>query len=174
MHSRVVLTFTTTLFKHGTKVVVMFCLFGIFLGEEHNFLQLSSTEINSLNEPYDYGSIMHYGKSTFAKEVSQVTILPKRDPETELIPEIGQRDQLSKGDIRQTSKMYRCAGKVKKNLYLFHAERNAIRCITVLSQIGHFRFILCLCFKTSASANLSYENEFCMQFHFHANQTLFS
>ncbi|XP_020628103.1 tolloid-like protein 1 [Orbicella faveolata] len=78
-------------------------------GEEHNFLQLSSTEINSLNEPYDYGSIMHYGKSTFAKEVSQVTILPKKDPETELIPEIGQRDQLSQGDIRQTSKMYRCA-----------------------------------------------------------------
>lgn len=59
---------------------------------------------------------MHYGKSTFAKEVSQVTILPKRDPETELIPEIGQRDQLSKGDIRQTSKMYRCAGKAKKKL----------------------------------------------------------
>ncbi|KAJ7379470.1 Bone morphogenetic protein 1 [Desmophyllum pertusum] len=79
-----------------------------FAGEEHNFLQLSSTEINSLNEPYDYGSIMHYGKSTFAKEVSQVTILPKKDPKTELTPEIGQRDQLSTGDIRQTSKMYRC------------------------------------------------------------------
>lgn len=81
-----------------------------FAGEEHNFLQLSSTEINSLNEPYDYGSIMHYGKSTFAKEVSQVTILPKKDPKTELTPEIGQRDQLSTGDIRQTSKMYRCPG----------------------------------------------------------------
>ena len=57
---------------------------------------------------------MHYGKSTFAKEVRQVTILPKRDPDTELIPEIGQRDQLSEGDIRQTSKMYRCAGKANK------------------------------------------------------------
>lgn len=78
-------------------------------GEEHNFLQLSSTEINSLNEAYDYASIMHYGKSTFAKEVSQVTILPKKDPETDLIPEIGQREQLSQGDIRQTSKMYRCS-----------------------------------------------------------------
>lgn len=71
---------------------------------------------------------MHYGKSTFAKEVSQVTILPKRNPETELIPEIGQRDQLSKGDIRQTSKMYRCAGKAKKNLYIVSCrqERNAV------------------------------------------------
>ena len=82
-----------------------------FSGEEHNFLQLSSTEIDSRNEPYDYGSIMHYGKSTFAKEVSQITILPKKDPRTSLIPEIGQREQLSAGDIRQTSKMYRCPGK---------------------------------------------------------------
>ena len=86
------------------------CVCDLFSGEEHNFLQLSSTEINSLNEPYDYGSIMHYGKSTFAKEVDQVTILPKKDPRTELIPEIGQREQLSMGDVRQTSKMYRCPG----------------------------------------------------------------
>lgn len=77
-------------------------------GEEHNFLQLSSTEINSRNEPYDYGSIMHYGKSTFAKEVNKVTILPKKDPRTSFIPDIGQRDRLSAGDIRQISKMYRC------------------------------------------------------------------
>ena len=78
---------------------------------------------------------MHYGKSTFAKEVSQVTILPKKDPETELIPEIGQRDQLSQGDIRQTSKMYRCAGKANKTCTLCHADRNATRRITVLLQI---------------------------------------
>ncbi|XP_067041555.1 tolloid-like protein 1 [Acropora muricata] len=78
-------------------------------GEEHNFLQLSSTEINSRSERYDYGSIMHYGKSTFAKEADQVTIIPKKDPVTGLIPEIGQRKQLSPGDIRQTVKMYMCA-----------------------------------------------------------------
>ena len=84
-----------------------FCL----LGEEHNFLQLSAAEINSRNEPYDYGSIMHYGKSTFAKEVNKVTILPKRDPRTSFIPDIGQRQHLSVGDIRQISKMYRCTGR---------------------------------------------------------------
>ncbi|PFX27229.1 Bone morphogenetic protein 1-like, partial [Stylophora pistillata] len=77
-------------------------------GEEHNFLKLSSAEINSLEEPYDYASIMHYGKNTFAKEVSQITILPKKDPQTALLPEIGQREKLSVGDIRQTAKMYRC------------------------------------------------------------------
>lgn len=71
---------------------------------------------------------MHYGKSTFAKEVSQVTILPKRDPETELIPEIGQRDQLSKGDIRQTSKMYRCAGKAKKKKLVHCVMQTGTQC----------------------------------------------
>ena len=42
-------------------------------------------------------------------------------------------------------------------------------------KIGLFRVLLCLCFKTSLSANtnLSNENEFCMQFHFHANQSHF-
>lgn len=77
-------------------------------GEEHNFLKLSSAEINSLNEPYDYASIMHYGKYTFAKEGHQVTILPKKNSQTDLTPEIGQREKLSIGDIRQTEKMYRC------------------------------------------------------------------
>ena len=36
--------------------------------------------------------------------------------------------------------------------------------------IGHFQILLCLCFKTSLSGNLSYENEFCInQSHFHKN-----
>lgn len=86
------------------------CCCFLFLGEEHNFLKLSSAEINSLNEPYDYASIMHYGKYTFAREGHQVTILPKKNSQTDLTPEIGQREKLSIGDIRQTEKMYRCPG----------------------------------------------------------------
>ena len=41
------------------------------------------------------------------------------------------------------------------------------------ARIDNVRVPLCLCFKASLSANLSYENEFCMQFHFHANQSHF-
>ena len=42
-------------------------------------------------------------------------------------------------------------------------------------QIGHFRVLLCLCFKTSLSAKpFIYENEFCTQFHFHANLSHFN
>ena len=44
-----------------------------------------------------------------------------------------------------------------------------------LKTIGHFRVAFCLCIKTSLSAKPfnPYENEFCMQFYFHANQTHF-
>ena len=41
------------------------------------------------------------------------------------------------------------------------------------SAIGHFRLLLCLCFKTSLSAKPFIWNEFCMQFHFHSNQSHF-
>ena len=53
----------------------------------------------------------------------------------------------------------------------------AIECYCILSghprSIDHFRVLLCLCFKTSLSAKLSYENEVCTQFHFCANQSHF-
>ena len=39
--------------------------------------------------------------------------------------------------------------------------------------ISHFRVRLCLCLKTSPSANLKYQNYFCMQFYFDANQSHF-
>ena len=40
-----------------------------------------------------------------------------------------------------------------------------------LNLIGHFRVLLCLSFKTFHMKK--YENEFCMQFHSHANQSHF-
>ena len=47
----------------------------------------------------------------------------------------------------------------------FHINRGCSN-----KEVGHFRVLLCLCFKTSLKRNLSYENEFYVQFHFHANQ----
>ena len=40
-------------------------------------------------------------------------------------------------------------------------------------RMGHFLVPFCLRFKTSLSAKHSYENEFRLQVHFHANQTHF-
>lgn len=50
---------------------------------------------------YDYGSIMHYPGTSFAKDFSKPTIVPKQRGVT-----IGQRQKLSYGDRQTVAKMY--------------------------------------------------------------------
>lgn len=50
---------------------------------------------------YDYGSIMHYPRTSFAKDSSQPTIVPLQSGVT-----IGQRNGLSYGDRQTIAKMY--------------------------------------------------------------------
>ena len=80
-------------------------------GQEYNFNKLTSSEVNSLGEVYDFESIMHYARNTFSKSHVLDTILPRRDPDTMSRPEIGQRIRLSPGDIRQANKLYNCPSK---------------------------------------------------------------
>jgi len=80
-------------------------------GQEYNFNTLTSAEVNSLSEPYDFYSIMHYARNTFARSTYLDTITPRRDPRTAVRPEIGQRIKLSRGDITQANKLYRCPSK---------------------------------------------------------------
>lgn len=65
-------------------------------------------KVNSLGLSYDHNSIMHYSRSTFAKNPNLDTILPKEDPAGKIRIEIGQRVRLSEGDIAQTKALYRC------------------------------------------------------------------
>ncbi|XP_076001313.1 dorsal-ventral patterning tolloid-like protein 1 isoform X1 [Genypterus blacodes] len=76
-------------------------------GQEYNFLKMEPGEVNSLGEPYDFDSIMHYARNTFSRGMFLDTILPSRD-ENGVRPSIGQRTRLSKGDIAQARKLYRC------------------------------------------------------------------
>uniref|UniRef100_A0A3B3QFP1 Metalloendopeptidase n=1 Tax=Paramormyrops kingsleyae TaxID=1676925 RepID=A0A3B3QFP1_9TELE len=76
-------------------------------GQEYNFLKMEPGEVNSLGEPYDFDSIMHYARNTFSRGMFLDTILPSRD-ENGIRPAIGQRTRLSKGDIAQAKKLYRC------------------------------------------------------------------
>uniref|UniRef100_A0A6Q2XBD7 Metalloendopeptidase n=1 Tax=Esox lucius TaxID=8010 RepID=A0A6Q2XBD7_ESOLU len=76
-------------------------------GQEYNFLKMEPGEVNSLGEPYDFDSIMHYARNTFSRGMFLDTILPSRDEEG-IRPAIGQRTRLSKGDIAQARKLYRC------------------------------------------------------------------
>ncbi|XP_073088731.1 tolloid-like protein 1 isoform X4 [Manis javanica] len=76
-------------------------------GQEYNFLKMEPGEVNSLGEGYDFDSIMHYARNTFSRGMFLDTILPSRD-DNGIRPAIGQRTHLSKGDIAQARKLYRC------------------------------------------------------------------
>ncbi|KAM8743208.1 bone morphogenetic protein 1-like isoform 3-T3 [Acanthopagrus schlegelii] len=75
---------------------------------EYNFLKMEPGEVDSLGEVYDFGSIMHYARNTFSRGVFLDTILPRYDVNG-VRPPIGQRTRLSKGDIAQARKLYKCA-----------------------------------------------------------------
>ncbi|TKS66019.1 Low choriolytic enzyme [Collichthys lucidus] len=59
-------------------------------------------DTNNLNTPYDYSSIMHYGRTAFGMHGSE-TITPFPNPS---VP-IGQRDRLSNFDILKINKLYK-------------------------------------------------------------------
>ena len=71
---------------------------------KYNFKKYTHSTIDSRGSPYDYGSIMHYGKRAFARYPWQTTIEPK-DPNAS----IGQRSELSEQDALQIRKLYECA-----------------------------------------------------------------
>ncbi|XP_038589680.1 bone morphogenetic protein 1-like isoform X1 [Micropterus salmoides] len=77
-------------------------------GQEYNFLKMEPGEVDSLGEVYDFGSIMHYARNTFSRGIFLDTILPRYDVNG-VRPPIGQRTRLSKGDIAQARKLYKCA-----------------------------------------------------------------
>lgn len=80
----------------------------ILNGHEHNFDKLTIQDVDSLGEPYDHNSIMHYARNTYSKNVYDATILPKRGPKMRRPPRIGQRERLSKSDIIQANRLYKC------------------------------------------------------------------
>ncbi|XP_037084279.1 tolloid-like protein 2 [Pollicipes pollicipes] len=80
----------------------------IMEGQDFNFNKMTAEDVNSRDLPYDYESIMHYARNTFSKNSYLDTILPKARSGM-VMPEIGQRLKLSKGDIAQTMKMYNCS-----------------------------------------------------------------
>ena len=72
---------------------------------EYNFQKYSHGQADTLNEPYDLGSVMHYPKMAFSVN-GRPTIVAKGNPNTQL----GQRNGFSRIDIRQINKLYKCKG----------------------------------------------------------------
>ncbi len=79
-----------------------FSFFSTYLGMKHNFMKRNEWEIDSLGSPYDYNSIMHYGKRYFAKLPWQSTIRAKNGHS------LGKWMHLSDLDIEQMNKYYNC------------------------------------------------------------------
>ncbi|CAF4069946.1 unnamed protein product, partial [Rotaria sp. Silwood2] len=73
---------------------------------ESNFREYNTSEANTLKTPYDYGSIMHYGRDYFSINGSD-TLVPLKSGVT-----IGQRDTLSSLDIQAIRAFYGCAGSI--------------------------------------------------------------
>lgn len=61
-------------------------------------------QFNYHGTPYDYDSIMHYGSRAASKNGKR-TIVPKDEANLE---DIGQRAQLSDGDIKRINTKYKC------------------------------------------------------------------
>lgn len=72
-------------------------------GQKGNFVKLLPPVINTQNLSYDYNSIMHYDRFSFAIDRTKPTIVPlKKDAD------IGQRIGMSQLDIVQLQRFYGC------------------------------------------------------------------
>uniref|UniRef100_A0A1B0CLR6 Metalloendopeptidase n=1 Tax=Lutzomyia longipalpis TaxID=7200 RepID=A0A1B0CLR6_LUTLO len=71
-------------------------------GKENNFNLRDRTTTTMFDLDYDYGSVMHYSKTSFSVN-GQPTIVPIKDGVT-----IGQREGMSELDIRRLNRMYNC------------------------------------------------------------------
>lgn len=89
----------------------------ILYGQAYNFDKMSTKDVDSLGQPYDFASIMHYAKNTFSKGAFLETIQPLESSNGKGKADIGQRVRLSEGDIIQANLLYKCSacGKTLQN-----------------------------------------------------------
>ncbi|GAB0087748.1 seminal metalloprotease 1 [Sergentomyia squamirostris] len=71
-------------------------------GKENNFNLRDRTTTTMFDLDYDFGSVMHYSKTSFSIN-GQPTIVPRQDGVT-----IGQRERMSELDIKRLNRMYNC------------------------------------------------------------------
>ncbi|XP_043973292.1 meprin A subunit beta-like [Gambusia affinis] len=88
-------------------------LANIQAGKEHNFDKASSSVSTTHGVPYDYMSVMHYGKNAFSngKGSTIITINPKFQDM------IGQRLEMSPSDALELNLRYNCKSTVAFNSY---------------------------------------------------------
>ena len=73
---------------------------------QYNFHKQKASNIDSMSVPYDYRSIMHYGRTAFGR--GKLTI-ETRDPLMQTV--IGRRSGFSDLDALQMNLLYKCPGR---------------------------------------------------------------
>uniref|UniRef100_A0A3P8W2S3 Metalloendopeptidase n=2 Tax=Cynoglossus semilaevis TaxID=244447 RepID=A0A3P8W2S3_CYNSE len=79
---------------------VRILLQNVIPGMEHNFRKINT---NNLNTPYDYNSVMHYGRYAFSRN-REPTIVPI--PNSNVA--IGRANRMSATDILRINRLYQC------------------------------------------------------------------
>merc|ERR1712038_1137309 len=82
-------------------------------GHEHNFDKDTLYYANSFGIPYDYGSVMHYGRTFFSKN-GKNTMEPKGSAYKTWINNIGRTPTLSFSDLKLANHIYHCAAHCPK------------------------------------------------------------
>ncbi|KAM9723725.1 uncharacterized protein ACNS7B_019030 [Menidia menidia] len=83
---------------------VTIVLENVLQGKEHNFRKVDSDQSTTHGVPYDYWSVMHYGKDFFTNGNGS-TIITK-DPKFQDV--IGQRLEMSTSDVQELNLLYKC------------------------------------------------------------------
>ncbi|XP_072237203.1 low choriolytic enzyme-like [Leuresthes tenuis] len=86
---------------------VRILLQNVIPGMEHNFRKINT---RNLGTPYDYNSVMHYGRFAFSRN-RQPTIVPIPDAN---VP-IGRATQMSPTDILRVNRLYQCNSTATRN-----------------------------------------------------------
>ncbi|KAL9979998.1 hypothetical protein ACROYT_G008528 [Oculina patagonica] len=76
-------------------------------GEAHNFNKYDRGRIDTLQVPYDYDSIMHYGTDGFSKN-GRPTLRSIKDP----LRALGQRTGFTQIDIQEINTLYECTNAI--------------------------------------------------------------
>ncbi|KAM4568149.1 meprin A subunit beta-like [Fundulus diaphanus] len=94
---------------------VQIALENIITGQENNFIKVGSNESITHRVPYDYMSVMHYGKDAFTNGNGSTIITT--DPQFQQV--IGQRLGMSPRDVQELNVLYNCN---QKKGYFIHTS----------------------------------------------------
>jgi len=80
---------------HSKNDYCFACTNNLIISDKVGNFKKHATGVDVLNQPYDYGSIMHYGDHAFAIDHSKLTIESKQPGVT-----MGHRKEMSPTDIK--------------------------------------------------------------------------